>query len=161
MLKYYNYDIVFQEIPNEVSLAINITNCPNRCKGCHSPHLQKDIGDVLDEDCIVSIMDKYASAITCFCFMGGDNSPHRVAELAKFIQSQYPKIKTAWYSGCPNLPKNFNKNSFQFIKLGSYKVESGSLDSQTSNQRLFEIQHDGFMKDISYMFKTKKQRGVF
>ncbi len=161
MLKYYNYDIVFQEIPNEVSLAINITNCPNRCKGCHSPHLQKDIGEVLDENCIVSIMDKYASAITCFCFMGGDNSPHRVADLAHFIQCKYPKIKTAWYSGCPNLPKNFNKNSFRFIKLGSYIEESGPLESRTSNQRLFEIQHDGSMKDISYLFKANKQRAVF
>lgn len=26
MLKYYNYDIVFQEYPDEVTLAINLTN---------------------------------------------------------------------------------------------------------------------------------------
>lgn len=154
MLKYYNYDIVFQEIPNEVTLAINITNCPNRCKGCHSPHLQKDIGEVLDEVCIESIMDKYASAITCFCFMGGDNSPYRVAELAGFVQCHYPGIKTAWYSGCADLPNGFNKRSFQFIKLGGYIEECGTLKSNTSNQRLYEIQHDGYMKDISSLFKN-------
>lgn len=154
MLKYYNYDIVFQEIPNEVTLAINITNCPNRCKGCHSSHLQKDIGEVLDENCIVSIMDKYASAITCFCFMGGDKSPHRVAELAGFVKHQYPGIKTAWYSGCADLPTGFNKSLFQFIKLGGYIEEFGTLKSNTCNQRLFEIQQDGFMKDISSVFRT-------
>ena len=47
MLRYYNFDIVFAEIPEEVTLAINITNCPNRCVGCHSPHLQQDIGENL------------------------------------------------------------------------------------------------------------------
>lgn len=42
MVRYHNFDIVFAEIPDETTLAINITNCPNRCPGCHSPHLQRD-----------------------------------------------------------------------------------------------------------------------
>ncbi|HOY50150.1 MAG TPA: hypothetical protein PLX49_00215, partial [Prolixibacteraceae bacterium] len=99
MLKYYNYDIVFQEIPDEVTLAVNLTNCPNRCKGCHSPHLQKDIGEELNEARIIALMDQYARAITCFCFMGGDASPSEVLGLARFIQVHYPEHKTAWYSG--------------------------------------------------------------
>lgn len=48
MIKYYNTDIVFQEIPGEVTLAINLTRCPFKCKGCHSTHLQQDIGEELD-----------------------------------------------------------------------------------------------------------------
>jgi anaerobic ribonucleoside-triphosphate reductase activating protein len=127
MLKFYNYDIVFQEIPNEVTLAVNITGCPNRCKGCHSPHLQKDIGEELDERRIMSLMGKYASAITCFCFMGGDAEPQRVAALANFMRLHYPEIKTAWYSGCAKLPEGFEKRSFQYIKLGGYVEELGSL----------------------------------
>ena len=39
MLKYVNTDIVFQEIPDEVTLAVNISNCPCRCPGCHSQYL--------------------------------------------------------------------------------------------------------------------------
>ena len=42
MLKYVDYDIAFQEIPDEVTLAINLSNCPHRA-GCHSPHCD-DIG---------------------------------------------------------------------------------------------------------------------
>ena len=42
VVRYYNFDIVFAEIPGETTLAINIANCPNRCPGCHSPHLQAD-----------------------------------------------------------------------------------------------------------------------
>ena len=58
MLKYYNYDIVFREIPNHVTLAINITNCPNHCVGCHSSHLQQDVGEVLDENLLDSLLDR-------------------------------------------------------------------------------------------------------
>ncbi len=155
MLKYYNYDIVFQEIPDEVTLAVNITNCPLRCKGCHSTHLQKDIGEELNEERIVSLMGIYASSITCFCFMGGDADPQRVAGLASFIRLCYPAIKVAWYSGCAKLPEGFDNRSFQYIKLGGYVEELGSLKSETSNQHLFEIQQDGHMKDISYMFRVQ------
>ncbi|MEG2282023.1 MAG: anaerobic ribonucleoside-triphosphate reductase activating protein, partial [Rikenellaceae bacterium] len=74
-LKYVNYDIVFQEIPDEVTLAINLSNCPNRCLGCHSPYLQQDIGEPLSEEVLSKLIDKYGSAITCVCFMGGDAAP--------------------------------------------------------------------------------------
>ena len=50
MLKYYNYDIVFQEYPDEVTLAINLTLCPNRCVGCHSAFLRDDIGEELSPE---------------------------------------------------------------------------------------------------------------
>lgn len=66
MLRFHNYDIVFQEIPYEVTLAINISGCPNRCKGCHSPHLWNDIGKVLDESSIAVLMEKYGNALPVF-----------------------------------------------------------------------------------------------
>ena len=45
MLKYVNYDIVFQEFPDEVTLAINLSLCPVCCPGCHSQFLQTDVGN--------------------------------------------------------------------------------------------------------------------
>ena len=72
MVRFYNYDIVFAEIPDEVSLALNITGCPNRCPGCHSTHLQQNIGDVLDasmdknnnwDDC-VTVKEAFVNVIT-------------------------------------------------------------------------------------------------
>ncbi len=154
MLKYYNYDIVFQEIPNEVTLAVNITNCPNRCSGCHSKHLQQDIGIALNEDEVIRLIEKYDSAITCFCFMGGDSAPHKIAELAQFIQSKYSKLKVGWYSGCSTLPDNFKNTAFRYIKLGAYVAEFGNLKSKHSNQQLFEVMQNGVMKDISYQFRS-------
>ena len=42
MLKYTTHDIVFQEFPDEVTLAVNLSRCPNACPGCHSAALQGD-----------------------------------------------------------------------------------------------------------------------
>ena len=65
MLRYVDYDIVFQEIPDEVTLAINLSNCPNRCKGCHSPHLLENVGESLTEESLGHLLQKYGKAVTC------------------------------------------------------------------------------------------------
>ena len=55
MLRFVNYDLVFQEIPDEVTLALNISNCPNRCDGCHSPYLMEDVGAILGENALAAL----------------------------------------------------------------------------------------------------------
>ncbi len=148
MLKFFNYDIVFQEIPDEVTLAINITNCPHRCKGCHSPHLHKDIGDTLDESTIDSLISKYGKHVTCLCFMGGDRAPQEIAKLSKYVHDN-TKLKTAWYSGNIKLPENVGM--FDYVKVGPYQPEKGGLKSKTTNQRLYRI-IDNKPKDITERF---------
>ena len=71
MLKYVNTGIVFQEIPDEVTLAINISNCPCHCPGCHSHYLWEDIGIPLTTDAIDAFVEEYGEDITCLSFMGG------------------------------------------------------------------------------------------
>ena len=152
MLRFINYDIVFQEIPGEVTLAINLSNCPNKCKGCHSPYLMEDNGDVLDEESIDSLLQKYGSAITCVCFMGGDASPKDVDHLAAYLQkTTNRRIKTGWYSGKSNLSPNCSVVNFNYIKLGPYIESIGGLSSPETNQRFYRIDN-GEMVDITYVF---------
>ena len=47
MLKYLNAPVTFAEIPDEITLCINITGCTLHCKGCHSPFLWEDAGEFL------------------------------------------------------------------------------------------------------------------
>ena len=148
MLKCYNYDIVCQEVPDEITLAVNISCCPNRCKGCHSPWLLEDKGEPMTEDMLDSLIGKYQSAITCFCFMGGDAQPLEVMRLAKWIKTKWPHIKTAWYSGKAELPEGFDVMSMNFIKLGSYIKELGGLKSPTTNQKLYRIGQDGSFSEM-------------
>lgn len=153
MLRYSDYDIVFQEIPDEVTLAINISNCPNRCKGCHSPYLMDDVGDALTEESLAALLQKYGSAVTCICFMGGDAEPFEVERLAKYISRQsIVPVKVGWYSGKPELPSGLDTIYFQYIKLGPYREELGGLKSEHTNQRLYHLE-SGRMNDITYRFR--------
>ncbi len=152
MLKFYNYDIVFQEIPDETTLAVNICNCPNRCKGCHSPHLWKDEGMPLTTDSMDLLIRQYEGLITCVCFMGGDAEPELVNRFASFLRINYPALKTAWYSGCDTLSTAIEQNNFDFIKTGHYEERLGGLKSSETNQRLYKILPDGSQEDITSMF---------
>lgn len=157
MLRFISYDIVFQEIPDEVTLALNISNCPNRCKGCHSPHLMEDRGEVLNEDAIDDLLDKYGNSVTCVCFMGGDASPNEVEYLASYVlKVTSNRIKTGWYSGRQQLHKGCQLKYFNYIKLGPYIEQLGGLDSATTNQRFYRIEN-GEMIDTTVAF-TKKNK---
>lgn len=150
MLKYVSYDIVFQEIPDEVTLAINLSRCPNRCPGCHSPHLRDDIGDELSTERLAVLIDEYRNAATCVCFMGGDGDPAEVARLARIVKQTYG-LKSGWYSGCNALPTDFATDAFDYVKVGGYDARCGDLKSPTTNQRLYRIAN-GQMHDITSRF---------
>ncbi|RHJ81886.1 anaerobic ribonucleoside-triphosphate reductase activating protein [Parabacteroides sp. AM08-6] len=149
MLRYADYDIVFQEIPDEITLAVNLSNCPNRCKGCHSPHLMEDVGEPLTEESLSLLLRKYGKAITCICFMGGDASPAEIEHLAEYLYRQsIAPVKVGWYSGKPELPPDIVLNFFNYIKLGPYVEHLGGLKSAETNQRLYRIEK-GKMEDIT------------
>jgi anaerobic ribonucleoside-triphosphate reductase activating protein len=145
-LTVYNVIVTFQEIPDEISLTFNLSNCPYRCKECHSEHLQKDIGDILTEDMIDKYIDNY---ITCVLFMGGDNAPEKIFEFAMYIKTKYNK-KVAWYSGNDNYPDIpfLYRNCLDYIKIGSYKKELGGLKSKTTNQILYKKGRDNEYREI-------------
>jgi anaerobic ribonucleoside-triphosphate reductase activating protein len=138
MLRYISYDIVFREIPDEITLAINLTGCPYRCRGCHSPHLRENTGDELTPATLSALLDTYGDAVTCICFMGGDNAPEEVIHLASLVRQTYKK--TAWYSGNPII-FNGALAVFDYIKIGPYIESLGGLDSPTTNQRLYRIRN--------------------
>jgi anaerobic ribonucleoside-triphosphate reductase activating protein len=144
MLRYHSYDIVFREVPGEVTLAISLSNCPHRCPGCHSPYLQSDLGEELDEAVVGGLLDRYGQALTCVCFMGGDADPELVQQLALFVRARTgSQLKTAWYSGKAAIPDGISVKSFDYIKLGPYVEKLGGLDSPHTNQRFYKVDMQG------------------
>ena len=148
MLKCYSYDIVCQEIPDEISLAVNISCGPNRGSGCHSPCLWSDEGELMTEDMLSALIGRYAAAITCLCFMGGDADPTEIQRLAIWVKINFPGLKTAWYSGREQLPDGFDITVMDFIKIGPYIESLGGLNSPATNQVLYRILPDGTKKKI-------------
>ena len=170
MLKYVNTQVVFREIPDETSLAINISGCPIHCPDCHSKNLWEDIGKDLTERVLNKLIQENPG-ITCVIFMGGDNDPDTVGKLCKFIKINYINLKTAWYSGKTFVPKGYEYLDFlDYIKLGPYITKYGSLDDYNTNQRLYKLSGidevilplDGttpsgrIVKDITYKFWNKE-----
>lgn len=150
MLKYVDTKVVFAEVPDEITLAINISNCPCQCKGCHSSYLAQDIGEPLDLQHLTNLIDSN-KGITCVCIMGGDANPSEVDDIAQDIKEYYPELKVGWYSGRQELSKDIELSNFDFIKLGPYKEEFGPLNSRTTNQRFYKVS-DGELIDITSKF---------
>lgn len=138
MLKYLNTQVTFAEVPDEITLCINITGCKNGCKNCHSSYLAQDIGTELTFNEVRKLIKKN-SGISCIALMGGDAEPDKINTLASFIINHYGSIKVAWYSGRQELNNNIDLCNFDYIKLGPYKEEFGSLNSRTTNQRFYKV----------------------
>ena len=158
MLKVASYDIVFQEIPGEVTLALNLSGCPCHCPGCHSQHLWEDTGEELTRGLLDNLMNRYSGLVTCVCFMGGDQAPeevHRLAEHAKQspVTTNPSPIKTAWYSGRTNMPEA--DGVLDYVKLGPYIESLGGLKSPTTNQRLYQLTANQW-NDITSTFWKKR-----
>lgn len=159
MLKYVDTLISFSEVPDEISLCINISNCPCHCKGCHSSYLAQDIGKDLNTLAIKNLIENN-DGITCVCIMGGDNNPIDVDLIAQYIRFYYPKLKIAWYSGRQEFNSDISIYHFDYIKLGPYIEERGPLNNKNTNQRMYKIllsrYEDGTsgyeLEDITYKF---------
>lgn len=154
MLKYVDAKVVFAEVPDEVTLAINISNCPCHCEGCHSHYLAEDIGEPLDLQHLTNLIDSN-KGITCVCIMGGDANPSEVDDIAQDIKEYYPELKVGWYSGRDYISKDIDMSNFNYIKYGHYDKDKGPLNSKTTNQVMLEIdviQGKVFTKDITAKF---------
>lgn len=182
MLKYVGYDIVFREIPDETTLAINISNCPCHCPGCHSSYLAEDIGEPLTITRIEKLINEN-KGITAICFMGGDNDPKLINHYAGLVraltttkivdsfiihkevtipdetemqwQETVPlNIKIGWYSGRATLAEEIDLKNFNYVKLGPYIEECGPLNNPNTNQRLYKvIVEDGEYKLTNITYK--------
>ena len=139
MLKYVGHYVVFREIPDEICLAINISNCPYRCNGCHTKVLQEDVGELLTLEELYGIISENPG-ITCVLFMGGDSDLKEINILAQHVK-MHCKLKVGIYSGgmfkdvIPRLKLRY----FDYIKVGPYVERFGGLDKETTNQRLYKV----------------------
>lgn len=133
-MKYTDTQIGFQEFPNEISLLINISNCPFHCSGCHSPELWKDVGKPLTQRSLERLISENPG-ITCVGLMGGD--PEIVNLLAQVVHKK--GLKVGWYWGGTKFPAEIDLANFEYIKIGPYIKELGPLNNPKTNQRMYEI----------------------
>jgi len=152
MLKYVPSltDIVLEEIPRCVTLAVEISNCQGNCIGCHSPFLKNDIGEELTP----AVVDRLIAdnfGVNCFLFLGEGNDRAAILSLASYIRTAHPGLALALYSGRTQVEDELFE-AFDYVKVGPYIAEFGPLNKPTTNQRLY---HHG--EDITASFWDRRR----
>lgn len=150
MLKYVTAQVTFAEVPDEITLCINISNCPCHCEGCHSSYLAENVGKSLDQNSLNALIH-INHGITCVAFMGGDANPKQVNDLAYHIKQT--GLKTCWYSGRCELSLDIDLCNLDYIKLGPYISSKGGLDHPNTNQRFYHIVNQQMIDITSRFYK--------
>lgn len=154
MLKYVDTAVTFAEVPYEISLCINFSNCPCHCHGCHSSYLAEDIGKELSIHFLTEQLIPSNYGISCVCLMGGDINPIDINSYAAAIKKANPSLKVAWYSGRDELSPAINISNFDFIKIGHYNELLGPLQSPSTNQRFYMVDNTGQLIDKTIAFQN-------
>lgn len=139
-MKYTTTMIGFREFPDEISLCVNISGCQFRCPDCHSKELWEDIGTELTFKELHRLISTN-KGITCVGFMGGNLK--EIDPLAEYVKNIDPSLKVGWYTGGIINENDLLKLEFlDYVKTGPYIKELGGLDSSTTNQKFYVIQHN-------------------
>lgn len=119
MLKFTDTQVTFAEVPDEITLCINLSNCPCHCKGCHSSYLAEDIGQVLTIGRIEKLLERHRG-ITAVCFMGGDNDPELVNHYAHLIKET--RVAHVVAESCLSRDINLDRKGIHLKKEDPIKV---------------------------------------
>lgn len=149
-LYFTQQQIVWQEVPNEVSLAFLISGCPLRCAGCHSADSWKaNRGEILSVDYLRTRLQMYRNLLTCVLFLGGEWQPETLLALLNVARDEFG-LKTCLYTGLERdelppmlLPK------LTFLKTGRWVAALGGLDNPNTNQRFIDLRTD---EDWTHLF---------
>lgn len=129
--------IVFQEVPDEISIVFPVSGCDKSCPGCHSPELQLDgSGFELTDHFYQKMLEKYKDFVSCVCFFGGEWEKER---LVHFLKSAHKKgLKTCLYTGSVVVHGDIYQE-LDYIKTGSWNKKKGGLSNPKSNQNFINV----------------------
>ena len=147
-MKIYKFDILFQEVPNHISLGFYVCGCRLRCVGCHSPELwSEQNGFTLTEEFFKSLLLKYSDKISCILFLGGEWHPK---ELTDFLSlAEQANLKTALYTGLNDVPQTI-KAHLDYLKVGPWTEALGGLASPTTNQIFWDVKNG---RKLNHLFQ--------
>jgi anaerobic ribonucleoside-triphosphate reductase activating protein len=142
----YDFHVVLQEVPGEVSLCFTISGCPLRCQGCHSPFLWKErSGTKINRQIYKEILNRYLGLATCVVFMGGEwHSKELMFYLEHAKKNGY---KTCLYTGLDEVHSNLLQH-LTYLKTGPWIKELGGLESKTTNQKFKEVKTNKILNHL-------------
>lgn len=150
-----NIQIVFQEIPDEISLAFSISGCQIGCKGCHSKETWNPYyGNLFNENDFKKEIEKYKNMVSCILFYGGEWNESLINYI---LIAKKEDFKIALYTGMEleNIKDDIKKN-LNYIKTGKYIQKVGGLKNENTNQNMYILENGKVKEKINYKFQEKK-----
>jgi anaerobic ribonucleoside-triphosphate reductase activating protein len=136
-MNYYDFQVVFQEVPGEISLCFSICGCSLKCKGCHSPYLWKEEnGKALTIKKFEKILQQYNDLATCVLFMGGEWHEKELISMLKVAKKN--QYKTCLYTGQETVSRLI-LDELNWLKTGEWNPVLGGLSSKMTNQKFIDI----------------------
>ena len=179
----YSYPVVsfgvsMQEIPDHIAFVINIGNCVQGCKGCHSADVMRYPSCIAIGACkfvpLATIIEKASKAhdlgADVCCIMGGTTNVGVSRDsLTALIKELAQIFAVGLYSGSDDsifdtyddsLPNDINcylahSTPLTYIKTGAYKADLGGLDKPTTNQRYYVREKDNEWHDCTSLFQDR------
>lgn len=163
-----NKGITFSEIPNKVSVFLEMGGCRQKCKGCHSAewlctHINQDFWTDL-EDLKAYVTKEKNNGAQAVVIMGGTNNTGvTLPMIIETIKELSKILPVGLYSG---LPVNARAHKIlakvlelKYLKVGNYIEQRGPLDNPKTNQKFFAR---GVLlpnwHDMTYIFQIKERR---
>lgn len=139
MLHFTAEQIVWQEVPGEVSLAYTFSGCQLGCKGCHSADSwDPKQGEPLNPKHFRQRLLDYQGLISCVLFLGGEWAELELLQLLDITKGA--GLKRCLYTGLELAELSpAIRAELTFVKTGRWQADRGGLQSVTTNQQFIDL----------------------
>lgn len=147
------------EIPSHIAVAVELGNCKQHCRGCHSSWLSIPLPKnswMELEDLMAQINKQVKQGADAIVLMGGTHNGIDPDDLVQAINILSYYAPVGLYSGLPfeaAIHKKLMSDDvkLQWLKTGEYKSKCGGLTSANTNQR-FYYKDNGEWTDVTFLF---------
>lgn len=162
-----NISVSLNEIPDKIAVAVELGNCKQHCKGCHSPWLSIQI----HHDCwmdlemlMYNINKKIKQGADAIVLMGGTANGIKPDDLVETINILSHYAPVGLYSGLPyaaNIHEYLRKHAkLTWLKTGEFIEEKGGMNEETTNQKFFVKEKDKWV-EVTHLLRKETHKNRY
>jgi len=140
-MEVFDKTITYQEVPDKICFTIFVAGCKNNCKNCSWKGKFDKISNFGLEDFEKEIKEK-KDYVDVIVFLGGEWLDNFVDYLKVAKRNGF---ETCLYTGLDDV-NNEIKSNLDYLKVGKYIEERGSLFSRNTNQRFYDLKNNKEIK---------------
>lgn len=135
-MEIYDKTITYQEVPDKICFTIFVAGCKNNCEKCcwKEKFEKKYYFSLKDFQQEIEKKKDYADVIV---FLGGEWVDDLIDYL---IIAKQNGFETCLYTGLDDVAENIKKH-LDYLKVGQYIEEKGSLFSKNTNQKFYDLKN--------------------